>query len=408
MRKIDRRIVIVASVLFILSLGYGLMRFLIAQKAPPPVLRTLEARRYVKAEPVSYHTIPATVSGPGRLLPASEVDIISEAAGKIEPGEIVLRKGAGFAKGDTLFSIYPDEAILALQAHKSRYQNILAGVLPDLVIDFPQAEDAFREFFSSIRVDQPLPDLPAIEDETLRIFLASRSVLSEYYDIKREELQLERRTITAPFNGTYLDVYMEPGAFANTGSRVATAIRTDGLELEVPLERSDASWIRVGDPVTVHSDTRDITWKGTVIRKSRYVDENTQSQELFVRVQPTSANPLLPGEYLHASFPVRPIENVMEIPRNSVFNSNEVFIVQDGRLAKKQIRIVKVNESTLLFNGLEEGDSVVVQQLINVSEGTLVQLHKEDTPGPEGKGAGLITPGGEESESTRKNRRRNR
>jgi hypothetical protein len=67
----------------------------------------------------------------------------------------------------------------------------------------------------------------------------------------------------------------------------------------------------------------------------------------------------------------------MEIPRNSVFNSDEVFVARSGRLAKEKINVIKLNQSTLIFNGLPEGDSVVVQQLINVSEGTLVQVDKD-------------------------------
>jgi hypothetical protein len=67
----------------------------------------------------------------------------------------------------------------------------------------------------------------------------------------------------------------------------------------------------------------------------------------------------------------------MEIPRNAVFNTNEVFIVRNGRLAKEQINVVKVNQRTIFFNGPAEGDSVVVQQLMNVSEGTLVQADGE-------------------------------
>jgi SOS-response transcriptional repressor LexA len=98
------------------------------------------------------------------------------------------------------------------------------------------------------------------------------------------------------------------------------------------------------------------------------------------------------GEYFRAIFPVRPIENAMEIPRNSVFNSNEVFLVKQGRLAKSQIDVLKVNERTLIFNGIPEGDTIVVQQLINVSEGTLVQTDKEE-PGNNQRGPG--GPGGE-------------
>ena len=124
--------------------------------------RTVEARRFVKIEPVAYTSIPSQVSGPGRLASVAEVDIVSEAAGKIEPGKVALKKGASFSKGEVLFVIYPDEAILSLKARKSQYQNTLASILPDLDIDFPETEDAFMSFFTSISVDKPLPPIPEI------------------------------------------------------------------------------------------------------------------------------------------------------------------------------------------------------------------------------------------------------
>jgi multidrug efflux pump subunit AcrA (membrane-fusion protein) len=387
MRKIDRRIVIVISVFIILLVAYGLMRFLIAQKEAPPVRRSIEARRYVKVEAVNYGQISSSVSERGRLSSIAEIDIVAEASGKIEAGKISLKKGASFSKGDVLFEIYPDEAILSLKARKSQYQNTLASIIPDLAIDFPEVEEGFMAFFSSIDVGKPLPPMPEIEDGTLKIFLASRNVISDYYSIQRDELQLQRRTIRAPFNGTFKEVYMEQGAYTNTGGRVARAIQTDRLEMEVPIVRADAAWIKLGDPVKVISEARSLSWEGTVIRKGQYVDENTQSQTIFIRIKPNSKQPLLAGEYLTAIFPVRPIANVMEIPRNSVFNTDEVFVVRQGRLVKEKIEVVKVNTSTLIFNGIPAGDTLVVQQLINVSEGTLVQTDK-DAPGEAGRGPG--------------------
>jgi multidrug efflux pump subunit AcrA (membrane-fusion protein) len=361
------------------------MRFLIAQKEAPPVRRSIEARRYVKVESVKYSQIASAVSERGRLSSIAEIDIVAEASGKIEAGSVSLKKGASFSKGDVLFVIYPDEAILSLKARKSQYQNTLAGIIPDLVIDFPETEEAFTTFFSSIEVDKTLPPMPDIEDSKLKIFLASRNVISEYYSIQRDELQLQRRTVRAPFNGTYTEVYMEQGAYTNTGGRVGRAIQTDHLEMEVPVVIEDAAWIKLGDPVKVISEARSLTWEGTVIRKGQYVDENTQSQTIFIRIKSNSKQALLAGEYLTAIFPVRPIGNVMEIPRNSVFNTDEVFVVRQGRLAKEKIDVIKVNTRTLIFNGIPEGDTLVVQQLINVSEGTLVQTDK-DTPGTPGHG----------------------
>lgn len=383
---------IVVSVLFILLVAYGLMQFLIAQKEAPPVRRSIEARRYVKVEPVKYSRIASEVSEKGRLASIAEIDIVAEASGKIEPGKVTLKKGSKFSKGDLLFKIYPDEAILSLKARKSQYQNTLAGIIPDLVIDFPESEEAFTTFFSSIEVDKPLPPMPELKDDKLKIFLASRNVISEYYSIQRDELQLKRRTVRAPFNGTYKDVYMEPGAYTNTGGRVARAIQTDHLEMEVPVVREDALWIKLNDPVKVVSETRSLSWEGKVIRKSQFVDENTQSQTIFIRIKPNKNQVLLAGEYLNAIFPVRPIEEVMEIPRNSVFNSNEVFVVRQGRLVKEKITVIKENERTLIFKGIPEGDTLVVQQLINVSEGTLVQTDK-DAPRRPGQGKGTAAEG---------------
>jgi len=414
MRKIDRRIVIVVSVIFILGLAYGLMRFLIAQKEEPPVRRSIESRRYVKVEPVKYKSISSSISKPGRLSSIAEIDIVAEASGKIEAGNISLKKGASFSKGDVLFVVYPDEALLSLKARKSQYQNTLASIIPDLVIDFPEDEESFGQFFASIDVDKPLPPMPEIEDNKLKIFLASRNVISEYYNIQRDELQLKRRTVRAPFNGTYKEVYMELGAYTNTGGRVARAIRTDHLELEVALTIVDAAWINKGDPVSITSENTSYSWKGKVIRKSQFVDENTQSQTIFISIPYNHKQPLLAGEYFKAQFPVRPIEGVMEIPRNSVFNSDEVFVARSGRLAKEKINIIKVNESTLIFNGLTEGDSVVVQQLINVSEGTLVQVDKGEQqmrpggPGdaPQGRPAAQAGSDGEKKEVSGKRAKR--
>lgn len=381
MKKIDRRIIIIGAFLFIVALAYGIMRFLIAQGEEPRMRPPQEAKRYVNAQPITYDTILSPVSAPGRLTSLAEVDLVAEASGKIIESSIPLKKGSSFNKGDVLFTIYPDEAALALKSRKSQFLNMLANLLPDLSIDFPKQESTFREFFNSVDLNAPLPPFPEMHSEKFRIFLASKNILSEYYSIKKDELKLSRHTIKAPFKGTYSEVFFEAGSYINTGGRVAKAIRTDVLEMEVPLKRFDASWVKIGDRAIIKSRERNLTWKGSVVRKNQFVDPTTQSQGVFIRVQNHSKKPLLSGEYLKASFPGHPVENVMEVPRNVVFNTNEVFIVNDHRLKKKTIDIIKVNEKTVLFEGLEEGAMLVMEPLINVTEGTKVEIHNSKTSG---------------------------
>ena len=392
MKKIDRRIIIVASFVFIVAMAYGIMKFLIAQGEEPRMRPPMEAKRYVRAEAVTYNTITSPVSATGRLMSLSELDLVAEASGKVLVSNIALKKGSRFSKGDILFTIYTDEAALALKAKKSRFLHGLASLLPDLAVDYPQEAQRFRNFFNSIDLNRQLPDFPEVAQEQLKIFLASRNVLSEYYDIKQDELKLSRHTVVAPFDGTYQEVYMEAGAYTNTGGRVAHIIRTDILELEVPLKRFDARWVKVGDEVDIQSEERSLSWQGLVVRKSQFVDPDNQSQGVFIRVQNDPQKPLLAGEYLRASFPGQPVEEVMEVPRNVVFNTNEVFIVNDTRLHKRHIDIVKINENTLLFKGLREGAMLVMQPLINVQEGTKVEIHNQPQGGTDQQ-ADSATPG---------------
>jgi hypothetical protein len=49
--------------------------------------------------------------------------------------------------------------------------------------------------------------------------------------------------------------------------------------------------------------------------------------------------------------------------------------------------VIKENEKTLIFNGLDEGEVLVMQPLINVLEGTLVEIMGDDRdPSAGGKG----------------------
>jgi multidrug efflux pump subunit AcrA (membrane-fusion protein) len=393
MKKIDRRIIVITTFIFIVGLAYGLMKFLIAQKEEPKARVAPSSLRIVKAEAVKYRSIKSSVSALGRLSSLAQVDMVAEASGKISISKISLKKGAAFKKGDILFIIYRDEAVLSLKSKKSLFLNTLANTLPDIRIDFPKSEEAFLNFFSSIDIGSSLPEFPVLKDDKLKVFLASRNVLSDYYSIRKDELQLKRHTVRAPFSGTYLDVYIEEGSYTNTGGRVATAIQTDKLELEVPVKKSDAVWVSLGDVVSLSRGDEPHIWKGTVIRKGGYIDIETQQQAIYVSVINNKDPLLLPGEYFSAEFPGYVIDNSFEIPRNIVFNSDEVFIVNEGRLLRKTLNIIKINERTLIANGLEEGNMLVMQPLINVKEGTPAGILGEVVKGKQPGGSAKKTDG---------------
>jgi len=168
---------------------------------------------------------------------------------------------------------------------------------------------------------------------------------------------------------------LEVGSIANPGSRLARIINTGMLELEVPVPVADIKWINKGDKVVVTSEDGSGEWTGTVIRKADYVDRNTQSVSAFISVHNNTENPLYEGQYLKASFDGQVTGDAMEIPRRAVFNNNEAFIINDSTLKKVEINILKINQQTMIFNGLKEGVFIVIEPLVNIVEGTVVEVY---------------------------------
>jgi RND family efflux transporter MFP subunit len=285
------------------------------------------------------------------------------------PGDIYLREGSKFKSGDLLLQIFDEEAKNNLKASKSRFMNGIAGILPDIRIDFPESYQKYQDFFNSIKIDKPLPELPQLDSDKEKVFLASRNILNDYYNIISAEIRLSKYKLYAPYDGSFTAVYLEPGSVANPGSRIASMIRTDKLELEVPVRHDETYWINIGDAVNVSTKDRQLQWSGKVVRKSDFIDPSSQSITIYIALDSQKDKPLYQGQYLQAEFASKPMENSMEIPRNAIFKKDRVFIVEDGKLKEKKVEILKANETTVLISGLPTGADLVVEPLVNAKEG---------------------------------------
>jgi len=369
-------IITLLAIAVIVGLSAVLSGWLTSQKPEPQIVVPPRNLRLVETLTVSYGSVSAVIEVPGRLASGRVVDIISEVQGEILEGEVSLKTGQTFKEGQMLCKIYDTERILTIQAAKSRFLNALAGALADVKFDYPEHYNGMIKFFDKIDIAGKLPDFPEISDRSLKIFLAGRDILNQYYTIKGMEERLERHYIKAPFNGSVIDVYLEAGGFANTGTRIAKVIKTDVMELEAPVKVADLKWVSIGDRVTVFDELKLSSWNGKVTRMSNFIDPETQSASVFVQLENNTGTPILPGMFLIASFNSKVLAGAMEIPRQAVFNQNEVFVVIDGALRKQTISIQKINNETIIFNGLEEGVLLVTEPLINVKEGTNVETRK--------------------------------
>lgn len=369
-------IVTTITVIVLLGFSYQVMAYLFSLRELPAKQPPKVPVRAVLCETVDYGTVKSSVVADGRVISTQEVVVSTEVRGEILEGKVPLKKGQNFRKGDVLIRVFDGNADMSLRSRKSGFLQKIAGILPDMKVDYPESYDTWMTFFQAITIDGDLPELPAPTTSQEKVFLASRSILTDYYSIKSDEITLSKHVIRAPFDGAFTDVSMEVGAIANPGATLARIIRTDSLELEVPVESDDARWIKIGDKVEVSSGNGSTTWTDTVVRKASFVDTETQSISVFVRLNDNGGLRAVKGQYLRAVFPGGVIENAMEMPRSAVFNHNEVFVVENGKLTKRELDIVKVNETTIVFSDIEPGIELVVEPLISTMENMSVEIKR--------------------------------
>ncbi|MCF8405763.1 MAG: HlyD family efflux transporter periplasmic adaptor subunit [Bacteroidales bacterium] len=371
-----KTIISILAIIIMIALGFFLNGMFSGMAKSPEEKQKEELLLYVKTQKVEYSSNSSKIIETGRLASQQTVDLSSEVQGQILPGEVVLKEGTRFSKGELIVHIFDDEAKNNLKAGKSRFMNSLAGILPDIRIDFPESYDKYQIFFNSIKIDDPLPELPQLDSDKEKVFLASRNILNDYYNIKSAEIRLGKYKLFAPFDGTFTSVYLEPGSVANPGSRIASMIRTDKHELEVPVRVEDAIWIDIGDAVKVSTKDRLLHWQGKVVRKSDFMDPSSQTIAVFVSLSPEKDKPLYQGQYLKAEFASKTLENSMEVPRNAVFNKDRVFTVIDGKLKENQVNILKANETSVIISGLPVGADLVIEPLVNAKEGFNAEILK--------------------------------
>ncbi len=359
-----RQFIILGATLGVLFGSFGLSSYLASLKESPEEKKAVEIKKYVRTTDVKYEDIQTDVVAYGRVKTAQSLDLLSEVGGRMYEGNIRLKEGQNFRKGTLLFYIDDNEAELNLKAQKSNFLRDLAAVLPDLKIDFNDNYNAWQEYFSSLNIDKDFPELPKVESEKEKTFLATKGIYSTYYTIKGAEVRLKKHRYYAPFNGSIAEVTMETGAFVNPGTKIGRIIRSGLHELQVSVETKDIPWIQQGSDAKIYSDETQQYWRGQVLRISDFVNQNTQSVDVFIAIEQSNQK-IYDGQFLQAAIPARIIKDGMIMPRSAIYNGNEVFVLEDTLLKKKEINVMRLQKESAIFSGLAAGSDLVVEPLIN-------------------------------------------
>ena len=357
-------VIIIASILLAKSLIAG-------KNKPKPVLEKVEKTVFV--DTVKNGDILIKIPANGSLIAKRRVEIYSEVQGVLKTGSVSFKPGQKYSAGQTLINIDASEYYASVQSAKSNLYNTIAAIMPDLRLDFPEIYQKWQNYLNVFDLSKSTPKLPEMSSEKENYFITGRGIVSSYYNVKNLEQRLSKYLIKAPFSGILTEALVTEGTLIRSGQKLGEFIDPTEFEMQVSISASYAHLLKIGEYVELNSLDKTETYKGKIARVNGSIDQATQTVMAFINVKDPK---LKEGMYLEASINGATVENAIEIDRNLLLESQQIFTVNNDVLDAIDVRPVYFSETKVVLQGVPDGTVILNKPIPGAYMGMLVKPFK--------------------------------
>lgn len=192
------------------------------------------------------------------------------------------------------------------------------------------------------------------------------------------EADIDKKTVTAPFDGQVVHEHTEVGQWVPRGGPVATLVDLSSVYVRVNVPERYVRFVEVGREVDVRFPAvRDEAFKGRVVSVSGEGDPAARTFPVRVEV-PNEESLLRAGMSARVETPAGVARDVLVIPKDAVLMQGEstyVFVVAEGRALRRPVRLGAASGQTVeVTSGLEAGEKVVVRGNERLQPGNAVRV----------------------------------
>ncbi len=374
---------------FVIASAVALAWLMVVSRKPPQRVEIEVPAPLVEVERLSVRDIPMVVSSYGTVTPKVEVEIAPQVAGNVVWVNASFRAGGIISANQPIIKIDPRDYELAVR----QAEALVAEA--DVVLDIEKAEAAVAKKEWQQLNPNTEPDSPLVLREP-QIRRAEAQLESAKARLETAQLNLERTVVSLPIDVRVINEQVDLGQFVAVGRSVGSAYGIEAVEIEVPLEDDELAWFdipRQSGAVNADHDSAEATiahvvaniagrrhvWIGYVKRTTGEVDRNSRLVSVVVEVTNPSdpageTPPLVPGMFVKVQIQGRTLKNAVAVPRDAVRQSNEVWLVNDGKLRIRPLDIVRADRNfAYAVSGVEHGDMIVLSSLDAASDGMNVR-----------------------------------
>ena len=317
--------------------------------------------------------VPVSIIENGRLAAKYKIDLFAEVQGLMEVTPKEFKPGARFAKGEVLVKIKSEDYFANLQAEKSVLQNLIAGMMPDMKMDYPEAFDAWNLYLKNFDMSKAIAPLPIPTSDKEKFFVTGKNIYTTYYNTKNLEIIYNKYILKAPFDGILTEALVTPGALVRNGQKLGEFINPSEYELEIAIGKDLVDAVIVGTKVTViNPENTSQEWMGTVSRINGRINPSTQTIQVFVSI---NGNDLKEGMYLEADIVGKARGDAIEVPRSLLIDNDKLYGVNsDSVLFMANVNVVHKSRTKVIVQGIDDGSWLLAKPIPGAYPGMKVMV----------------------------------
>lgn len=309
---------------------------------------------------------------PGSIKARAEVDITSEAAGRVK--EVYVEEGDPVKAGQVLvvidavkLDLAVRQAEAALVGAKANYEQTLATAEETVMVQRLKAQAALAAAETNL---QQVKDLAYVR--TVSQMDQAQVALELAQD------QLDEATVRAPASGVIASRTVEVGDRVESDDTLFNLVDVSQLRVSVKVSETDLLSLRRGQEIQVKSAGVLKPLQGTIRTISPTVDAKTRLGKVEVFLKLTQLN-IRPGMYAEVIVqPTRRISTLI-VPRSAVQGISTrqpyVYVVQNGLCVRREVQVgVSKGGRVEVVQGLKLGEDVIVSGQYNLEAGEKVHI----------------------------------
>lgn len=320
-------------------------------------------KTYVAVREVKHKLKSLSLVSYGQVTPNIELIVSFEVQGKLIRGAKTMKPGTNFSRGQLLYSVDSEEAFHAFNAAKSTLMNQIVTILPDIELDYPSERDKWVAFLNGLSpgINKRLPEFPKMGSRE-GLFITSRNIPSQYFNLKSQEKRLDKYRYIAPFSGTVVATFAEPGSIVNPGIQVAKIAKTGDFEIKVPISMEDIELYKDNSTADFIDASGKKVATGKIVRVSNVINQQTQSADVYYSVKALKGETVYNGMYLNVSIEKEAPKRAMTIPR-AAMRDGKVQLLEKGKVKSQEVIVVGSKPDSLYITGLTDGQLVLLEQV---------------------------------------------